>query len=93
MITQLPDDACPYCRAPLSGAAGIESPEATPRPGDVSICVTCRGVLVFNEALRLCVPTPEQWASLEVDPEGLAVVRRAQSAAGDGSWRDRIHRR
>jgi hypothetical protein len=90
MITQLPDDTCPYCRAPISSAAGVESPEDTPRPGDVTICVQCRGVLVFNQALRVQVPTPAQWARLEADPEGMAVIRLAQAAAGDGSWRYRI---
>jgi hypothetical protein len=93
MITRLPDDACPYCGKAFSAATAMCEPEATPRPGDVTICVNCRGVLVFNQALRVQVPSPDEWARFEADPEGLAAIRQAQAAVGDGSWRQRIDRR
>lgn len=48
----LPKHPCPCCNAPNSAAAGTNH-NARPRPGDLSVCVSCASLLVFNEDMTV----------------------------------------
>jgi hypothetical protein len=47
---------CPYCARPYNRHRTIEG-QGAPEPGDVSICIGCGEVCIFNESLRLRRPT------------------------------------
>lgn len=49
---------CPYCNHGHQLASSMSNPEARPKPGDISICVECCNVLVFNDDLTTRKPTP-----------------------------------
>lgn len=55
--TRLDPDTCPHCGELLDAAT--PSPlnrDAKPRKGDVSICLTCAGPLVFGDDLKVRKP-------------------------------------
>jgi len=49
---RLPVQTCPICEHVLSAASSVYD-AARPRPGDMSICVNCRGILVFTDRMTL----------------------------------------
>lgn len=57
----------------MDAATDIDG-EATPTPGDYSLCINCATVLVFDDRLHLAVPTHQQMQ------EATAEVWRAQQA-------------
>lgn len=46
-ITQLRE--CPYCEHPLNAAQVVGEEYAEPKPGDVSVCGVCAGIILFTE--------------------------------------------
>ena len=58
--TRVPASPCPYCgnENDAAMAANPERPDATPKPGDITICTTCASPLVFTERLRTRKPFP-----------------------------------
>jgi hypothetical protein len=51
-------DACPFCGHTLDAVtAGPESPDATPEPGDYSVCIKCASLMVFGDGLKVRAPT------------------------------------
>jgi hypothetical protein len=59
-----PNGLCPHCGR---GADGVTDPfeEEVPKPGDISICVYCRDVAVFQGDLSLRKMTEEEVAGME----------------------------
>lgn len=66
MTTRLRPSLCPRCGYLLDAASSPKKGRATPKSGDVSVCMSCCEVLMFDEAL---VPT-------RVDPTALATMLR-----------------
>lgn len=58
------DAVCPHCGIELSGAAG----PAAPKEGDVTMCINCAGICIFNDDLTLRFPDATELAELEADP-------------------------
>jgi hypothetical protein len=58
--TRLPPSPCPYCGKVNDGAlaADLDKPDASPSPGDITVCIECASPLIFTEALRLRKPWP-----------------------------------
>jgi hypothetical protein len=58
--TRVPASPCPYCGKRLDSAmaADPQHPDATPDPGDLSICISCASPLVFTAKLTLRKPFP-----------------------------------
>ena len=73
--SRTPKSPCPWCGHILDGAmaADPKNPDATPKPGDVSVCISCAQILVFNDDLTMRASMPGE---IEVTP----VMRRAQQA-------------
>lgn len=55
MITEL-DAVCPYCGA-TNELHKDPTGNATPRPGDVTVCWYCANACVFTDTMRLRPPT------------------------------------
>lgn len=78
-IEKLPAaDGCPVCFHRLDAATDARFEGARPKPGDLSICISCTTVLKFDDALRHVLLTNEELASL--DPEMRAELQRVRSA-------------
>lgn len=48
---------CPYCGAKLEGHIAVEPPDASPEPGDYTVCLECSILLVFTEDMGVRLPT------------------------------------
>ena len=70
---------CPQCGSHLNAASDVEGCNATPVPGDVSICLHCATVLIFNAQLSLRPAELDDLVSLS--PEEHAFIEHAQAVA------------
>ena len=82
--TVLPErDACPLCGHWLDAAtAGPSNPDATPKPGDITVCIQCVSVLVFDEDLRVRVPTDAEQAEAMALHDVVTVVQAIRDVLG-----------
>jgi hypothetical protein len=73
--TDTPPCRCPWCghRFDAAMSANPDRPDAAPKPGDVSVCISCAQVLVFTDDLTLRASMPGE---IELTP----ALRRAQQA-------------
>lgn len=63
---------CPHCGREHEYHDG-STPDAKPKPGDVSVCWKCRNFGIYtNFGIRL--PTPEEDAEIRSDPKVRAVL-------------------
>jgi hypothetical protein len=92
---------CLNCGHTLSAASGfgVEPRLKIPNEGDVTACLYCRHVMVYNADLSLRNPTDEEVVEIAGDPELVAMItllgtheqekelearrRRGESTAGD----------
>lgn len=65
--------ACPHCARPLDSEMGVakgRQPARQPKPGDLSVCIGCAGLLIFTPTLRRRKMTyAEELEILEREPE------------------------
>ncbi len=54
---------CPICNYEMDCATAIDDKEANPIPGDVSVCLSCGEIFVFDEQLQLTTPTISEMLS------------------------------
>ena len=76
--TQLKGLECPICRARADGYTGLskdlQDPARVPKPGNISICFNCGGLMVYTESfasyrpLSLRVATREEEESFRSHP-------------------------
>jgi hypothetical protein len=67
---RLPLALCPYCGAKNDAATHIGRTTETPRAGDVSICFSCVGIMVYEPQdgrLILRKPTAAEFFELRAD--------------------------
>jgi hypothetical protein len=82
--TRLESSPCPRCGAVLDAATSLGGYHV-PKPGDITLCATCGGFLVFGEGLRLETLSPESFAALpSQNQEELERARAALYAARSG---------
>ncbi len=67
MSRDIPLEACIGCGRPVNSAANPQAPEATPAPGEFSVCVECSEITVFNEKLQRVRPTAADMATLTAE--------------------------
>lgn len=70
---EVPMSHCPFCLEPADRASAVDH-EFSPKPGDVSVCLKCQGVVMFGEHMEL-LPAPA-----EVVAEVTLELSRAQKA-------------
>jgi hypothetical protein len=67
---------CPVCGNKLDAATPTDKESGTPSSGDISICIYCATISVFDDKLKLSPITNEEFAKL---PEELKIsVRKAR---------------
>ena len=59
----VPTATCPYCGVTADRAASIK--EEPPKADDITVCVACLGVCIFDEQLHLREPTEHERALIE----------------------------
>jgi len=52
-ITRLPKCDCPICHHTIDAHTALEHEDATPSPGDMSLCGNCFVFLRYTDALQL----------------------------------------
>jgi hypothetical protein len=72
---------CPYCLAAFNGAARVTELGSAPEDGDVSICVVCHQVSVFqgDASGGLRKPTDDERRVFDADAEIRTVIRAMQA--------------
>lgn len=60
---------CPNCSHILSAATGI-SGDSQPKELDITVCISCAAILLFDDKLHLRFPTDDEMENLRVrNPE------------------------
>jgi hypothetical protein len=68
--THHPEQKCPACQHAISWTTAANKPGSpTPKPGEVSICIFCTAILIFDEQLKLRLPTRDELAEWYHHPE------------------------
>jgi hypothetical protein len=82
-------DACPFCGHWLDRVtAGPANPDAVPVPGDITLCIQCGGVLVFDDGMKVRPPTPEEQAEAEAMPDVVNMVEAIARVHGGTHGQD-----
>lgn len=67
---------CPRCGYEHDQQECLTSPKATPRPGDLTVCIRCAELLVFDGQGGVRQPTDGERAEYEPEVQ-IAELRRA----------------
>jgi hypothetical protein len=77
-MTDLPVSHCPWCGYAMDAATNPNDGATQPKPGDLSVCISCASVLVFNDDLTLRACSPAELA--ETSPDVMGRIERIQWA-------------
>jgi len=64
---KMPECACPHCGHKFN-AATSPTGDDRPNPGDISVCIECRKISVFNDDLTTRKPSGEELMKFARDP-------------------------
>lgn len=84
--TRTPDQLCPVCSIKLDRTTSFEG--KTPRPRDVTICVQCLSVLMFDDGLQVRIPSPEEMGAIRQSaawPDVQEIIRGLQRVKHGGN--------
>lgn len=70
--------ACPHCGRRQDAGTNMTG-DVAPKPGDVSICIRCAGVSVFELGGERRLPTDEEVAEFAADDELQRMVAAAKA--------------
>ncbi len=77
---KMPDQMCIECGYAMNAATPTKAsgtkPDDVPKPGDVSLCLNCGKLQMFDDKMRFREPTPHEWA----DPELIDMQAKARRA-------------
>lgn len=82
MATRLPASLCAKCGYEFSAATELET-GTTPKPGDISICVECQNLAVFDADLRVVPLPPEKLPSVQANPKVEQAVLTMRAARAE----------
>jgi hypothetical protein len=68
MTTETPGNNCLKCGYLYESATHMTE-EARPNEGDISICLNCGAVAIFNKDLSLRCPTPDEQSVITMNSE------------------------
>lgn len=75
----LPICPCPTCGAKNNAATCVSNDESIgPSKGDVTLCVVCGELLVFDENVNPVLPSPQELKNIFSDPDVAAMIRTSQ---------------
>jgi len=75
-------ETCRDCGARLDAATEAFGDDVRPRPGDVSVCLACGSLSLFDGGLRRRPPTGDELDELLRDQRLLDVMRARARAVG-----------
>ena len=75
---RVPQAKCPLCGHKLDAASGINT-DASPDPGDYSVCIGCASPLIYRDDLTLRPLTAPEMAAMH--PVNRAEVEAGMAAA------------
>jgi len=58
---------CPYCGKQNDRVSSIDEETKRPKKGDVSICIKCTGISIFDEKGELYKPSEEEMELIKYD--------------------------
>jgi hypothetical protein len=73
LSTQTSKDQCPFCGYKVDHASSLDG-KHRPSEGDISLCLSCAQILIFDEDLKLREPTPEEYK----EASAMEGVKKAQ---------------
>lgn len=65
------DNKCPRCKATIDASESISQEKAQPSEGDISVCLYCAAILVFQKDLTMRECTREELNSLRIEDSNL----------------------
>lgn len=65
---------CPFCSKHVPNHENLTDEFLQPEEGDLSVCIKCGSICVFDEDLYLRKPTEEELAEAMANEEMLAVL-------------------
>jgi hypothetical protein len=75
-----PTSQCPNCGKTLDAAHNVTGEQANKvKPGDISLCIDCTAILVFDDELFLRRPTPQELEDFKSEAENWRLILRAQN--------------
>lgn len=72
--------ACPYCKAFLNAASNTLNESKSPEAGDLSVCLSCAEILIFDKDLKLAEPSFEIYQKIFNDPALSSSLKDAQDS-------------
>lgn len=63
---RIPPSPCPDCGKMQDGAYAPDH-EALPKPGDISVCISCYGVSIFGDDMMRRLPTEADIEEMPLD--------------------------
>lgn len=72
---RLPNDECPTCHYKFDSATEVTGKQHRPRVGDITICLNCGDVLIFNDDMT--IRQVEDDELLNLDEETYTTINRA----------------
>lgn len=58
----VPQSACPNCNRLMDRATGVSDQNAVPKPGDLTLCISCAAISRYGDQLQL---QPLEFGALE----------------------------
>ena len=77
MTTKLDPDYCPKCGLLCDAVSDPEGSDSKPQEGDISICINCAKLLVFDKDLKL-QPCPEEKIN-SLDEDTLKIIVKTKA--------------
>jgi DNA-directed RNA polymerase subunit RPC12/RpoP len=74
-------DACPYCGHQVDSASSLTTP-TPPEPEDVSICIQCGSLMIYDQSMRLRRTTDDELKELMEYPDVLRTLRAWRETVG-----------
>lgn len=84
--TKLPSQICPFCGYRFDAATGLD-PDTIPKAGDISLCLCCMEIGIYDEQLFVRKATSDELA----DIHNSASWEKIEKAQNISRWRDRRH--
>jgi len=75
---RLKEQACPGCHRPLTGAANVDGCDGAPVAGDVTVCIYCTMLLVYDAQLSLRELDELELGALASDTRAALLEARAR---------------
>jgi hypothetical protein len=69
-----PPSDCLSCGYRMDAAGPAYERDATPRPGDITMCLACGHLMAFERGMTLRDLTPEEQADAQTDPRILKLL-------------------